>query len=309
MGQLTELAPTTVAWMAAWQRHQPFAESNSWAPPTANCTFVGEYPSWEGPRRAPGKSARRLDKEWILCWPPPPTCVVASVGIGLDWHFDVAAEAAGCEVHSFDPTKDLASRHHADARTFKTEGRRISFHKVGLGTSTTYSGEYGKRGLTRVMHLDEMLDTFVGPGRDVTVLKVDCEGCEWEELLHLVTNAPTTFCRVSNALQFEVHFTENFKLHNASLALLLFEHIMVDHGFRVFPHVGVNGAGTKWNFPPGLIELAPGIEKYGCCYNIRFVRESPGRVCSSSPIASGVGPKPGLGVHAQAKAGIAQATE
>ena len=84
---------------------------------------------------------------------------------------DVAAEAAGCNVFSFDPTIDLESAHERHAATFAREGRRIRFAPVGLGASTAYAGQYGSHGLRRVAQLDALLDEFVGPNRDIDVLK------------------------------------------------------------------------------------------------------------------------------------------
>ena len=245
----------------------------------ANCSLIGQFPTWQNSRTT------RLDKEWLLCYPTRPDCRVVSIGVGLDWLFDVAAEAAGCEVYSFDPTVDLLPMHTKHFKTFQRQNKRIHFEPVGLGASTAYSGQYGSQGLASVMHLDALLDKHVGVGRGISVLKIDCEGCEWAEMRYLVTHAPRTLCRVSSILQFELHFTTRFGLHNASDASLLFRHVLLDHGFRPSATIGVNGVFTpRDRFADGLVEPAR-LPIRACCYNVRFVRHSRGRFCRANTMS------------------------
>ncbi len=280
----------SLGWMGGWSPRLAAA----WRASSQNCSRVGQYPPWENERVA------RLDKEWILCAAQLSRsagvpCTVVSVGIGLDWKFDVAAEAAGCNVFSFDPTIDLESAHERHAATFAREGRRIRFAPVGLGASTAYAGQYGSHGLRRVAQLDALLDEFVGPNRDIDVLKVDCEGCEWDVLQHLVEHAPRALCRITSIVQFELHFSRlgGLGLRNASLAPLLFEHLLLDHGFRPYATVGVNGAGgggskrgAPLEFVEGLTRLAPTMDTHACCYNVRFVRHARGRNCRATEHAT-----------------------
>ena len=109
-------------------------------------------------------------------------CLVVSVGIGGEWAFEDALVKAGCEVHAFDPTSDLRASHEAHARAGDA---KLHFHFVGLGaganyTATNHSNSYGALS-SEFLALDALIAT-AKRGRDVplTILKVDCEGCEWD---------------------------------------------------------------------------------------------------------------------------------
>jgi len=116
----------------------------------------------------------------------PETCVVYSFGIANAWGFDDSMADAGCTVHSFDPTTKTRAGHEAHVH------ERVSFHYTGLrgrpddssqavGNAKTYYGALGGRRLD----LGEIMEEL-GHKR-VDVIKLDCEGCEWEAFAHLAT--------------------------------------------------------------------------------------------------------------------------
>ena len=93
---------------------------------------------------------------------------------------------AGCTVHSFDPTTKTRAGHEAHVH------ERVSFHYIGLrgrpddssqavGNAKTYYGALGGR----MLDLGEIMEEL-GHKR-VDVIKLDCEGCEWEAFAHLAT--------------------------------------------------------------------------------------------------------------------------
>lgn len=127
----------------------------------------------------------RRDSEWLLCDDVQPPCLVFSVGIGNLWQFDLAAAERGCEVHSFDPTPELHSKHLRNVHEYRRAHRNINFHYLGLGaTRANITSSYGKTGLGPVAHLDELIRTYAG-GRMVDVLKVDLsESPQRTERLH-----------------------------------------------------------------------------------------------------------------------------
>ena len=229
------------------------------------------------------------ESEWALCDDLKPPCLVFSVGIGNNWQFDLAAAARGCEVHSFDPTPELRSRHMRNIAAYQRHGMdQIHFHYLGLGkTSANITSDYGRRGLGPVAHLDELMRMFA-KGRRVDVLKIDCEGCEWEELAHLATSAPTALCAVS-MLQFEWHFTSRLRFRAVADARIAFRHLRRT-GFR--PTAILQGASHPPSHPPtrarasarasdspqtvatALAKEAHGIEPNVCCYTVHLRRHT-----------------------------------
>jgi hypothetical protein len=211
------------------------------------------------------------ESEWSLCEDLKPPCLVFSVGLGNNWQFDLAAALRGCEVHSFDPTPELHTKHLRNAARYKAVGTTsIHFHYLGLGASRNVTSDYGKIGLGPVAHLDELIRRYAN-GRTIDVLKVDCEGCEWEELGYLAVSAPSTLCKVS-MLQFEWHFTSALRFGGVQLAHLAFRHL-AQHGFR--PTAVLQGAreANKNTIEHSLLQEAgaTGLDLSGiCCYTVHL---------------------------------------
>jgi len=195
------------------------------APHCQQAGYTGRLRERHGPNWA--------ESEWALCDDLQPPCLVFSVGIGNNWQFDLAAAQRGCEVHSFDPTPELRSKHQRNWNKYLKSGAvggNLSFHYLGLGsTSLNIKSDYGHSGLGPVAHLDELLRRFAR-NRRVDVLKVDCEGCEWEELSYLAASSPDTLCSIQ-MLQFEWHFTEALRFGGVHAARQAMRHLRL-HGFQ-----------------------------------------------------------------------------
>ena len=126
---------------------------------------------------------------WPLCLEElSQPCLVYSFGIANEWTFDEAAADAGCEVHSFDPT--LASlRSH---RSHKYRG--VTFHPWGLQSDLpngcrreedrTTAGGYGKLS-NDLFSLRTIMQRLGHEKRRITMLKADCEGCEWDAFFQM----------------------------------------------------------------------------------------------------------------------------
>lgn len=118
-------------------------------------------------------------------------CLVYSVGIGGLPEFDIAAEAEkGCKVRSFDPTIERPNAMPAS----------IAFNKIGLS---------GEDDLTNsnmpVGTLKKLMELNKEAGQHAYIVKVDCEGCEWDAFAQLLQDeGPMALANYDHVL-IEVH--------------------------------------------------------------------------------------------------------
>lgn len=134
-------------------------------------------------------------------------CLVYSFGIAMQWAFDHTMADAGCEVHSFDPTEATRAQHEAHVH------RGVRFHPWGLSRhqprgcadeARRFSGgTYGNLS-GPLLSLDRIVRRLGHTGRRITVLKVDCEGCEWDAFHHVATQAPSLIDNI-DAIYIELH--------------------------------------------------------------------------------------------------------
>ena len=203
-------------------------------------------------------------------------CLVVSVGIGGEWAFEDALVKAGCEVHAFDPTSDLRASHEAHARAGDA---KLHFHYVGLGaganyTAANHSNSYGALS-SEFLPLDALIAT-AKRGRDVplTILKVDCEGCEWDAFADAARRAPHALDDVS-MLMIELHLTERLGMRDAASLSTLMRHVVGDHRFRLSRQHTNHGFAVDWNAArPELVRA--GWEAHPCCAELHFVRAPDG---------------------------------
>ncbi|KAJ1623149.1 methyltransferase domain-containing protein [Pavlovales sp. CCMP2436] len=95
-------------------------------------------------------------------------CLVYNIGSNNDVSFESAIHAhTGCEIHTFDHT---LSRPYIGSQY-------SSFHAIGLAGRERVS-EKG----WNMMSLADIMRNLSHVGRRIDILKVDCEGCEWEAL-------------------------------------------------------------------------------------------------------------------------------
>jgi hypothetical protein len=104
-------------------------------------------------------------------------CLVYSFGIADEWGFDKDMGAIGCEVYAFDPTVSLPEK----------LAPNVIFHKWGLfggsrNDSAAMKFENNKYGKIdgEMYHLGEIIYKLGHQGRNISIFKIDCEGCEWE---------------------------------------------------------------------------------------------------------------------------------
>lgn len=214
---------------------------------------------------------------WTICTHHDNTtgCVALSIGIGNDWSYENVLLKHGCEVHAFDPTKALQKKHEQEAARIRERFPLLHFHLIGLGSSLSLNSAYNQHhttgsDLAQVIQLDDMMTTYV-PGRRVNVLKIDCEGCEYEAFDYVVSRAPWLLCNISQ-VNIELHYSHRYhKLRDASQLTRLLTHLFDDHGFRIFKA----GSNVGWKEEARTVHpelLRWGWPTYGCCHNVQLIR-------------------------------------
>ncbi len=128
-------------------------------------------------------------------------CIVYSFGIANDWSFDTSMGQIGCEVHSFDPSVQLPEQlapnvtfHPWGLKGKRTEG---AFSKAA---ETSYGPQLGE--LFTLQEIRHRLG-HTGP---LSVLKIDCEGCEWAFFSEFRKNPVV----LPDQIALELHFSQTF---------------------------------------------------------------------------------------------------
>ena len=148
----------------------------------------------------------------------PKPCLMYSIGCNLDTAFerDIIARTGGaCEVHIFDPT--------VDATLLAEESSKWGYklHSIGLAAA---EGEFRfhKNGVTRsypAKTLPQMMELLGHTGREITLFKVDCEGCEFSAFRPIVDECAAGRLRIGQ-LQIEMHIPGLIQGGKANLTAL-----------------------------------------------------------------------------------------
>jgi len=270
-----------------WHASPEWAHANDKAPSLARCP--------EELRRMPSPCRSKMDAMTAtkrrchddalpLCEPllfgkerdPSGGCLVYSFGIGGEWSFEEYA-AQRCEVHAFDPTTRLRRQHMAHVAR---HGKNIVFHYQGLGlanggsAASLKSNVYGALG-GKIMPLDALMETNGHTGRNIDLLKIDCEGCEWEAFLDISERTPHLLKNV-NTIVLEIHVSTELQM-GSDIALLrmakFWRQYIVEAGFRVwYIHRNTGSpSGRDNNVHPLLVAL--GLEERVCCFELGLHRQ------------------------------------
>ena len=109
--------------------------------------------------------------KWV-CDPhriPRDSCLVYSIGSNNDFSFEqsVLNEISDkCEIHTFDPTT---------GKNPSNKPPSVHFHPWAVGSKT----EVNKLGW-EVKTIQDIISSLGHNDRTIDILKIDCEGCEWE---------------------------------------------------------------------------------------------------------------------------------
>ena len=209
--------------------------------------------------------------------PPDEGCLAVSIGVGGSWELEDRLAMLGCAVHAFDPTHELHKAHaeHVYSRP------RMHFHFLGLGGRATGSaagsadsgGLYGAISVGQLRPLDDLF-SIARAGRlrqAVDVLKIDCEGCEWDAFADIAQRTPMLLGSVQHIL-IELHLTPRYGLRSAWQLNTLIGHLVATHGFRVFRKLRKN-RGFPWarnQTLPALVRA--GVDPVACCTELHFSR-------------------------------------
>ena len=203
-------------------------------------------------------------------------CLVYTFGIADAWDFEDWAGSLGCEVHAHDPTTKYKERHEAH------NSPNVRFHYAGLaakeGTASNFkSTGYGALG-GEMLSLKGLWEKngHAEQKRRITLLKIDCEGCEWESFHQLATNEPEMLEQVCTII-LEVHVAETLQMKTASQLRLMasfWENYVEKFGFRFWYLHENTGAKFDQRVNPFLLDL--GLDPTVCCYEMALRRPDCG---------------------------------
>lgn len=244
--------------------------------------------------------------------PAAERCLVYSFGIAQQWEFDDGMADAGCEVHSFDPT---GSSMEAHARHTHNTGR-VHFHPWGLSSEAAggcgarsraaggpqlsrlearrfVGGTYGN--LTGPLYsLDRIVRKLGHTGRRIAVLKVDCEGCEWDAFHHLASRAPQTLAMV-DAIYLELHLALQMSAAEDLVKWATMHHLLFEtEGFRLW-WLHANGAKAPGARMHPALQALPRARSVPMAWEIGLRRVAPaGRLATAKcPAGARRPPRPG----------------
>lgn len=210
-------------------------------------------------------------------------CMMYTVGIGGKWSFeDFVAENLGCEVHGMDPSPSPLLDKHLSHQV-----ENVYFHHVGLSHKTGRKINSGVWEVNESNFYDNstlylsLYDLWKELGhaslnKSIDILRIDCEGCEFQALHQIVTETPDVLSGTSMIIV-EMHITYILPMGMADqlrLYISFWENYIKKLGFRIWFVRSVNG----WERYVRESSFMDVLEDYGfeprkCCYEIGLYRE------------------------------------
>ena len=233
----------------------------------AGCLQSGScWPQTECARPLSSLTSTVTEGVWPICLDDVPlqNCIVYSVGIADDWSFDELMGSLGCQVHSFDPTVSLN----------EALAPNVTFHKWGLSgdanveSRKVVQSRSGKT-LGPLYTLDEIMKKL--HHHHLSILKIDCEGCEWDVFSHLKRH-PTL---LPEQIAIEMHFSKWFGVHSFSHSEGIGDafDVLADGEFQQFYHHS-NGGPEYSEMSQDTLQA--GFPASICCREMVFKRARRG---------------------------------
>lgn len=152
------------------------------------------------------------------------SCLVYSVGSNNDFSFEEGVwldVSSDCEIHTFDPT--------IGGQPSNLPHGNIAFHPWGLAQEDD--------GLFKT--LPTIIEELGHTGRKIDILKIDCEGCEWDTYQKWFDG--TT---IIHQILLEVHAGTNGA---PPLSAQTFMSYLKDKGYIIFhKEANIAGSGGQW---------------------------------------------------------------
>lgn len=199
-------------------------------------------------------------------------CLVYSFGVWTEWGFELDMGRLGCEVHMFDPTVTLSAN--------ITD--RVFFHKWGLfggsineSASAHFTHEIFGKVEGEMKQLDEIKSILGHRGRDLSILKIDCEGCEWESLGNMEPHEHPLRLVKQLLIEFHVSVTLGMNTsHQVDLMGSTFDVLWGNtqnvHHLGQFYHRRNQGWVHDRTILPELVSA--GFPNHVCCREVGYVR-------------------------------------
>ena len=169
----------------------------------------------------------RIDKD---------NCIVYSVGSCGDFSFEEAVFkdiSKSCEIHTFDIIKEKGGMDFA--KLGKEAG--VEFHHYGLGKPSETDTKSQTLEIPNLKPLKEIISELKHEGMTIDILKIDCEGCEWDQYEDWIKDLTTAGVTVRLFL---------IEVHNAPyLKTAQFFKMMLDAGYVIY-HKEYNGYWHKY---------------------------------------------------------------
>ena len=242
----------------------------------------GTTPICHGPRaHCPilKKGLNKGEKNWGYCKSFAPSgsndkCIVYSFGIRDLYTAELLYGREGCDVYAFDCTVSYPEELGANV-TFKPWCLGSDSSELKLDGKESQAMQTAKNAI--FMDLPSIVKTLGHEEDELTILKMDCEGCEWNALDALLSRMPEFFSRI-RMLLLELHFVTNLPPGSRERTEEIRTIARVMDSFREYRtfSFGINSDLSVERFAEGIFydELYnSGLFVGACCYEISMVRK------------------------------------
>ncbi len=202
--------------------------------------------------------------DWPICGDGirPHDIRIYSFGIADDYDFEAAAGLHGFPVYAFDPTRNYPQK----------LAKNVNFFNCGLRGELSKNWSHSIYGDTvgGLLSLPEILKLTNLKDTEKLILKLDCEGCEWEAF-SLLKKHPNILNRVLQ-VNIEMHFTTSLRVNNYEIIERMKETYILLSKCGFVPWFIFPQGGSRSDRNHLKLVLENGFPENICCYEIGFIR-------------------------------------